>query len=361
MSKFCPKCTGLVPNPSMTVCPNCGADLSNVTEDVLDMEVPINNGIGNGYVANNMNSNSDNSSNMNQQPFMNNQPKEDPTLNFANSNIFRESGNSVNKNDNASSNQTTNRQTVNGIFFNQDNNSNQYLGNVNSIPTDHNMMNNQSTTNNQNMNFNQSITNNQSMNVNQAMMDNPNFYNNQNVDANQGMDKQKKVKKGINIFNSFGKFSTKTFIIGGSALVALIIILIVSILISSGPRAVVQKYCTGVKTLNVNKVVSTYPKEMRADIKEGLTENYDELKDYYAEINRKTKKIIVSSEYEIVKKSEMSTTLDYVSKEYNIKKSNVKEIRKYKVKTVYVVDGEEKELETYICVYKIGMKWFILS
>lgn len=348
MSKFCPKCTGLVPNPSMTVCPNCGADLSNVTEDVLDMDVPINTGMGNGYV-NNMNNN------INQQPVMNNQPKLDSTLNFANSNIFRESGNSVNKNDNENSNQPARRQTVNGIFFNQDNGSNQSLGNVSSMPTDYNQINNQNISNNQNVN------NNQAMNVNQAMMENPNFYNNQGAVDNQGMVQQNKAKKSFNIFNSLGKLSKKTFIIGGSALLALIIILIVSIVISFGPRAVVQKYCSGVKNLNVNKVVSTYPKVMRADKKEGLTEAYDELKDYYNEINRKTKKISVSSEYEKVKKTEMSNTLDYVSKEYDIKKTSIKEIRKYKATTVYVVDGEEKEIETYIYVYKIGMKWYILS
>lgn len=336
MSKFCPKCNGLVPNPNMVVCPNCGADISNVTEDILEMDVPVNNmanSSGN-YIPN-------------QQPMVDNQPKLDPNLNFANSSIFKESGNSVNNNNNNSnSNIRLNSQPpINGTYFNQNfNNTN----NTNNQPINNNYMGNgYNQMNNQGMVNNQSIMNNQTMGSNQTMVNSQNTVNNQ-----VGVNNTYNVKKSPKL---------KSIILGCSLLLVVLVIGIVFFVVSSGPKSVAQKYYSGLKNFNVSKVVSTYPKPMRSDIRDELEDSLPEMKDYYDEMDIKIKKIVVSSDYEKVKKSEITYTLEYLDREYDISKSSIKELRRYDVITTTVVDGEEKETEGEILLGKIGMKWYVLN
>lgn len=338
MSKFCPKCNGLVPNPNMVVCPNCGADISNVTEDVLEIETLVNNMTNNN--SNNVPS---------QQPMVDNQPKLDPNLNFVNSSIFKESGNSVNNNNNNSnSNIRLNSQPpINGTYFNQNfNNTNNQPINNNYMGNGYNQMNNQAMINNQNMMNNQTVASSQPV-INNKNMVNQGMFNSQ-LGVNNAYNQKKSTK-------------LKSIILGCSLLLVVLVIGIVYFVVSSGPKSVAQKYYSGLRNFNVSKVVSTYPKPMRSDIRDELEDSLPEMKDYYDEMDIKIKKIVVSSDYEKIKKSEITYTLEYLDREYDISKSSIKELRRYDVTTTTVVDGEEKETEGKILLGKIGMKWYVLN
>ena len=383
MSKFCPKCTGLVPNSNMTNCPNCGADLTNVTEDVLDETMGVSN------VAN-MNSQNQGMNgvnyNMNQMGNVNNMGMQgtqtpNPILNFANSNIFKESGNSaqnekINLNDTMMMSNVNVAMLTNDMEKYQNNNMNNQMmqqNNMNNQMFQQNNMNNQMFQQNnmnnqmfQQNNMNQGPINNMPMNQmpNNGMMNNMGQFPNNNggLGFNGNANQQVTTGSKSNIFEKLSFFirkNPKFLFIAGGAGVALIILIVTLLILSTGPKALVNKYVKGAVSFDANKVLSTMHPKVKKDLEDTIKEQFYENKDYAKDYNVKIKKIKIDGEYEKLSSSDVKKIASALDMLYGISDSSIKEVRRYNVEIKYKKDGEDDDTELNVVVFKIGSKWYV--
>ena len=149
----------------------------------------------------------------------------------------------------------------------------------------------------------------------------------------------------------------KLFIIIGAAVAALLIIIFAITTLFPSPKSVANKYFSGYKSLSANKVLSTMHPKMKSEVKEDIKDEFKEAK----EEKVKVKKVKLDSDYEEVKKEELKFIAKFLEKEYDIKESSVKAVRRYEADVTVSVDGDEDDIQMGVTVVKIGMKWYVMG
>ena len=155
-----------------------------------------------------------------------------------------------------------------------------------------------------------------------------------------------------------GGLGTKGIIILVSSIVAaLLIIVVVIMLLFPSPKSVANKYLSGYKSMNANKLLSTMHPKVKNEFKDEVKDEFQEMKEEKVKI----KSIKLDSDYEEVDDDELELYAKYLEEEYNISESSIKEMRRYDVELEYSYDGETDEEDMYVFLAKIGMKWYVLG
>lgn len=154
-----------------------------------------------------------------------------------------------------------------------------------------------------------------------------------------------------------GKSNLKLFIIIGSIVATLLIIIVCMIMLFPSSKSVANKYLSGYKARNVNKVISTLHPNIKKEEKEDIKDSFEEMKEEKFVI----KSAKLDSDYEKIDEDddEFDYYVDYLDS-YDIDEDSVKEIRVYEAEVKFSYDGETDEEEMNVVVAKIGMKWYVI-
>lgn len=167
----------------------------------------------------------------------------------------------------------------------------------------------------------------------------------------QSQSAQQNVSKG-------GKSNLKLFIIIGSIAAALLIIIVCMIMLFPSSKSVANKYLSGFKAKDANKVLSTLHPNIKKEEKEDIRDSLKDMKEEKVVI----KSAKLDSDYEKIDKDddEFDYYIMYLDA-YDIDEDSVKEIRVYEAEVKYSYDGETDDDEMKIVVAKIGMKWYAIA
>ena len=149
----------------------------------------------------------------------------------------------------------------------------------------------------------------------------------------------------------------KLFIIIGAVVAALLIVIFAITTLFPSPKSVANKYFSGYKSLNANKVLSTMHPKMKSEVKQDIKDEFKEAK----EEKYKVKKVKLDSDYEEADDDELEFIAKYLEKQYDIKESSVKAARRYEADVTVSVDGDEDDIQMGVTLVKIGMKWYVMG
>lgn len=169
------------------------------------------------------------------------------------------------------------------------------------------------------------------------------------------------AKNGVNAFVEKVK-TDKGVMIGsivGVVLVVLLVVMVGSKLLNPSYN-VVNKYMSGMKKQNAEKISKLYHEDIIEASYDGeIDDLIDELEEEFEEMEDEDTKITGYKIRECKKYSEdeLDDLADYMEEYMDIDAKDVKAARKYFVRVNYDVDGEKDLSYQSVVVIKIGNKW----
>jgi hypothetical protein len=169
------------------------------------------------------------------------------------------------------------------------------------------------------------------------------------------------AKNGVNAFVEKAK-TDKGVMIGaivGVVLVVLLVVMVGSKLLNPSYN-VVNKYMSGMKKQNAEKISKLYHEDIIEASYDGeIDDLIDELEEEFEEMEDEDTKITGYKIRECKKYSEdeLEDLADYMEDYMDIDAKDVKAARKYFVRVNYDVDGEKDLSYQSVVVIKIGNKW----
>lgn len=169
------------------------------------------------------------------------------------------------------------------------------------------------------------------------------------------------AKNGVNTF--IEKLKTdKGVMIGtiiGVVLVLLLVLMVGSKLLNPSYN-VVNKYMSGMKKQNAEKISKLYHKDIiEAEYDGEIDELIDDLKENFEEMDDQDTKVTGYKirECKNYNDDELEDLADYMEEYMDIDSKDVKAAKKYFVRVNYDVDGDKDMSYTSVVVVKIGNKW----
>ena len=174
------------------------------------------------------------------------------------------------------------------------------------------------------------------------------------------------AKDGVN--NFVGKLKSgdkKSLIIaivaGVVVLLFLIIVAFLAINLLDPAKGVVNKYMTGMKKFDAEKIARLYPEELIEKRYDDLDELVDSLEETFEEFEDDDYSVTSYKirEYEKLSEDELEELAETLESSYDIDEDDLKEARKYFVFVKTDEDGEKNLAYRTVTVIKVKNKWYL--
>ena len=174
------------------------------------------------------------------------------------------------------------------------------------------------------------------------------------------------AKDGVNNFVGKLKSGDKQSLIiaiaaGVVALLFLIIVAFLAINLLDPAKGVVNKYMTGMKKLDAEKIARLYPEELIEKRYDDLDELVDSLEETFEEFEDDDYSVTSYKirEYEKLSEDELEELAETLESSYDIDEDDLKEARKYFVFVKTDEDGEKNLSYRTVTVIKVKNKWYL--
>lgn len=169
------------------------------------------------------------------------------------------------------------------------------------------------------------------------------------------------AKNGVNTY--IEKLKTNKAVLAGSIVGAVLIVVLVLVFLSkllNPSYNVVNKYMSGMKNMNAEKIAKLYHKDIIEARYDGDEDDLiDNLKDEFDDMDDEDTRITGYKirECEKYSKDELEDLAEYFEEYLDIDEKDVKAAKKYFVRVNFDVDGEKNIDYETVLVVKIGNKW----
>ena len=174
------------------------------------------------------------------------------------------------------------------------------------------------------------------------------------------------AKDGVNNFVGKLKSGDKQSLIiaiaaGVVALLFLIIVAFLAINLLDPAKGVVNKYMTGMKKFDAEKIARLYPEELIEKRYDDLDELIDSLEETFEEFEDDDYSVTSYKirEYEKLSEDELEELAETLESSYDIDEDDLKEARKYFVFVKTDEDGEKNLAYRTVTVIKVRNKWYL--
>lgn len=174
------------------------------------------------------------------------------------------------------------------------------------------------------------------------------------------------AKDGVNNFVGKLKSGDKQSLIiaiaaGVVALLFLIIVAFLAINLLDPAKGVVNKYMTGMKKFDAEKIARLYPEELIEKRYDDLDELVDSLEETFEEFEDDDYSVTSYKirEYEKLSEDELEDLAETLESSYDIDEDDLKEARKYFVFVKTDEDGEKNLAYRTVTVIKVKNKWYL--
>ena len=174
------------------------------------------------------------------------------------------------------------------------------------------------------------------------------------------------AKDGVNNFVGKLKSGDKQSLIiaiaaGVVALLFLIIVAFLAINLLDPAKGVVNKYMTGMKKFDAEKIARLYPEELIEKRYDDLDELVDSLEETFEEFEDDDYSVTSYKirEYEKLSEDELEELAETLESSYDIDEDDLKEARKYFVFVKTDEDGEKNLSYRTVTVIKVKNKWYL--
>lgn len=174
------------------------------------------------------------------------------------------------------------------------------------------------------------------------------------------------AKDGVNNFVGKLKSGDKQSLIiaiaaGVVALLFLIIVAFFAINLLDPAKGVVNKYMTGMKKFDAEKIAKLYPEELIEKRYDDLDELVDSLEETFEEFEDDDYSVTSYKirEYEKLSEDELEELAETLESSYDIDEDDLKEARKYFVFVKTDEDGEKNFAYRTVTVIKVKNKWYL--
>ena len=141
----------------------------------------------------------------------------------------------------------------------------------------------------------------------------------------------------------------------------LIIVAFLAINLLDPAKGVVNKYMTGMKKLDAEKIARLYPEELIEKRYDDLDELIDSLEETFEEFEDDDYSVTSYKirEYEKLSEDELEELAETLESSYDIDEDDLKEARKYFVFVKTDEDGEKNLGYRTVTVIKVRNKWYL--